>query len=81
MKTNIYYATYANMNMKITWEGYGARLCLRLMLNKLKEMKGPISIYTPLGPSSRSFQGGFYVCIELRSFLKTFLIKNQLLIN
>jgi hypothetical protein len=40
--------TYANMNMEKTWQGYGARLCLKLMLNKLKEMKGPILIYTPL---------------------------------
>jgi hypothetical protein len=41
--------TYANMNMKKTWQGYDAKLCLKLMLNKLKEMKGPTSIYTPLG--------------------------------
>jgi hypothetical protein len=40
---------YANMNMKKTWQGYGAKLCLRLMLNKLHEMKGPTLIYTPLG--------------------------------
>jgi hypothetical protein len=40
--------TYANMNMKKTWQDYGARSCLRLILNKSKEMKGPIFIYTPL---------------------------------
>jgi hypothetical protein len=40
---------YANMNMKKTWQNYGARLCLRLMLNRLKEMKGPTFIDTPLG--------------------------------
>jgi hypothetical protein len=40
--------TYANKNMKRTWQGYGVRLCLRQMLNKLKEMKGLTSIYTPL---------------------------------
>jgi hypothetical protein len=40
--------TYANMNMKKTWQGYGVKLCLRLMLNRLNEMKGPTSIYTPL---------------------------------
>jgi hypothetical protein len=37
------------MNLKRTWQGYGARLCLRLMLNRLKEMKGPTPIYAPLG--------------------------------
>jgi hypothetical protein len=36
--------TYVNMNMKKTWQGYVAILCLRLMLNILKEMKGPIFI-------------------------------------
>jgi hypothetical protein len=40
--------TYANMNMKRTRQGYGARSCLRLMLNILKEMKGPIPIYNHL---------------------------------
>ncbi len=40
--------TYANMKMKRTWQGYGARSCLRLVLNKLKEMKGPTPIYAPL---------------------------------
>jgi hypothetical protein len=41
--------TYANMDMKRIWQGYGARLCLRLMLNILKEMKVPTPICTPLG--------------------------------
>jgi hypothetical protein len=41
--------TYVNMNMKRTWQGYDARPCLKLMLNILKEMRGSISIYTPLG--------------------------------
>jgi len=41
--------TYANMNMKITSEGYGVRSYLKLVLNKLKEMRDPTSIYTPLG--------------------------------
>jgi hypothetical protein len=41
--------TFANMNMKKTWQGYGARLCLRLVLNRLKEMKGFTFIYSPVG--------------------------------
>jgi hypothetical protein len=35
------------MNMKRTC--YDVKSCLRLMLNKLKEMKGPTPIYTLLG--------------------------------
>jgi hypothetical protein len=41
--------TCANMNRKNTWQGYDARSCLGLLLNRLKEMRGPILIYTPLG--------------------------------
>jgi hypothetical protein len=52
--------TYANMNMKRTWQGYGARSCLKLMLNKSKEMKG----FTFGDLIQRSFQGGFYVCFK-----------------
>jgi len=60
---NIYYDNiYANMNMKKTWQGYGAKLCLRLMLNKLKEMRGPF-LFIPLWDLG---QGSFYVCIKVR---------------
>jgi hypothetical protein len=47
LKKSLIVLTYINMNMKWTWQGYGARLCLKLMLNKLKEMRGPTFIYTP----------------------------------
>jgi len=49
VEMDIYYVNYVNMNMKRTWQGYGVRSSLRLMLNKLKEMIGPIFIYTLLG--------------------------------
>jgi hypothetical protein len=70
VKIDIYNLTHANMNMKRTWQGYDARSCLKLVLNKLKEMKNPSCIYTLQGPSSkklpaqRSFLGSFYVCIK-----------------
>jgi hypothetical protein len=54
--------TYANMNMKRTWQGYGARLCLNLMLNRLKEMKGPTPIYTPLGTKLKETSKEAYMC-------------------
>ncbi len=47
MKTNFYYANICKHEK--TWQEYGARLWLRLMLNRLKEMKGLVPIYTPLG--------------------------------
>jgi hypothetical protein len=37
--------TYVNMNMKRTWQGYGVRLCLKLVLNRLKEMRDPTYLY------------------------------------
>jgi len=45
---NFIILTYANMNMKKTSQDYGAKSCLKLVLNKLKEMRGPTLIYTPL---------------------------------
>jgi len=41
--------TYANMNMKRTLQCYDAKSCVRLVLNKLKEMKSPTPIYIPFG--------------------------------
>jgi hypothetical protein len=41
--------TYVNMNMKKTQQSYDARLCLILLLDILKEMRGRILIYTLLG--------------------------------
>jgi hypothetical protein len=41
--------TYANMNIKRTWQAYSVKLCLRLLLSRLKKMKGLTFIYTPLG--------------------------------
>jgi hypothetical protein len=50
VKMNLYYANICKYEYEKKRQGYGARLCLRLMLNILKEMKGFISIYTLLGP-------------------------------
>jgi hypothetical protein len=49
VEINFFMLIYANMNMKITSQGYGVRSCLKLSLNKLKEMKDPTSISSPLG--------------------------------
>jgi hypothetical protein len=38
--------TYANMNIKKRDKAMGANSCLRLLLNRLKEMKGCTPIYT-----------------------------------
>jgi hypothetical protein len=54
--------TYVNMNMKITWQGYGPKLCLKLMLNRLKEMKGPTSIYTRLRTYFKEASKEVFIC-------------------
>jgi hypothetical protein len=54
----------------------------KLMLNKLKVMRGPTLNLYPIGDLiQRSFHKGFYVCINQKSFLKSFLINNELKIN
>jgi hypothetical protein len=47
--------TYANMNIKKTWRGYGVKSCLRLVLNILHVIENYISIYAPWAPSSMKF--------------------------
>jgi len=52
VETNFYYANICKHEHKknmIKKQGYGARLCLKLVLNKLKEMRGHTLMYTPLG--------------------------------
>jgi hypothetical protein len=44
----MHYAIYI-WTWKKTWQGYGVKFYLILMLNKLKKMRGPIYIYIPLG--------------------------------
>jgi hypothetical protein len=48
IKVNFLFIMLTYANMKRTWQGYGVRSYLRLMLNILKEIKSPIYIYTPL---------------------------------
>jgi hypothetical protein len=62
--------TYANMNMKRTRQSYGARLCIRLMLNKLKEMKGPILFISLWGSNSRKFPRRFYCARQVKNFFE-----------
>jgi hypothetical protein len=54
--------TYANINMKITWQGYGVRLCLKLILNKLKKMKGPTLISTLLEIKVKETSKEAFIC-------------------
>ncbi len=54
--------TYANMNMKRTGQDYGARSRLKLMLNKLKKMKGSTLIYSPLGTQFKEASKEASIC-------------------
>ncbi len=49
VKVYIYYVNICKHEHENTRQGYGARSCLRLLLNTPKEMRGPTLIYTPLG--------------------------------
>jgi hypothetical protein len=54
--------TCVNMNMKKTWQGYDVRSCLRMVLNRWKEKKGPIPIYTPLGTYRKEASKEAFIC-------------------
>jgi hypothetical protein len=81
--------TYLIMNMKRTWQGYGARSCLRLMLNKQNEMRGPIYIYTPLGIQFKeAYKETFMYASNIKAYWEPFklkinyeLIETQLKVN
>jgi hypothetical protein len=57
--------TYVNMNMKRTWQDYGVKLCLKLVLNKLKEMKSPI--YIPLRTQLKEASKKAFMCASSKN--------------
>jgi len=64
----------------ITYEnkGYDNKTYPKLMSNKLKVMGGPTPIYTPLGNLAHgSLYGGFHVCIDQGSLLKSFIVQGS----
>jgi hypothetical protein len=66
--------TYTNMNMKKTWQGYGARSCLKLVLNRLKEMRASYYyLYHFEDLAQESFERSFLMCIKWGGLLGTFL--------
>jgi hypothetical protein len=57
--------TYANMNMKRTWENYGVRSCFKIGVEQTKRNGGPSSyLYLYRDLAQGSFQGGFCMCIK-----------------
>jgi hypothetical protein len=58
---------YANMKMERTWQGYDARSCLKMMLNRLKEMNSHISIYTPLKTLLKEAFKEVFMCASSKS--------------
>jgi hypothetical protein len=47
VKTDLYYANICKHEHEKNMTRFDARSCLKLVLNKLKEMRGPTLIYTP----------------------------------
>jgi hypothetical protein len=58
--------TYANMNMKRTLQGYNATSCLRMVLNKLKEIKYPLLFIPFWGPNSKKLPKKFLCVHQVR---------------
>ncbi len=79
MKTNIYYDNICKheyeKNMTRPW----CKIVLKIGVEQTKGNEGSYFYIYPFGDLAQgSFQGGFYVCIELKSFFKAFLTKIQL---
>ncbi len=73
---------YVNI-CKYEYEKNMTRLWCKIMLRTdVEQTEGNERSHFYLFPSrdlvQGSFQEGFYVCIELKNFLRTFLFKNQL---
>ncbi len=62
MKTNIYYANKHKHEHEKNMRMFGAKSCLKLMLNKLKGMKGLTFIYTPLGTQFKKVSKEVSMC-------------------
>jgi len=82
MKTNIYYANICKHEYEKNMIRLWCKFVLKTNVEQTERNEGSYFYIYPFGDLIQgSFQGGFYLCIELKSFLKTFLIKNQLLVN
>jgi hypothetical protein len=56
--------TYANMNMRKTWQGYGAEIMPKISVEQTERNEGSCSYLCPFGELTQgSFEKGFYVCI------------------
>jgi hypothetical protein len=57
--------TYANMNMKKTWQGYGARSQYYISAKQIfKNERFYFYLYPFVDLVQRTFQGDFYMCIK-----------------
>jgi hypothetical protein len=69
----IFIAMKKNVNRKITNQGYGEKLYLRLVLNILKVIWSYLYLY-PFGDLVQgSFHEGFHMPTDKKSFLKSFI--------
>jgi hypothetical protein len=78
MKKNLYYANICKheyeKNMTTLW----CKIVLKTGVEQIEGNEGFYFYIYPFGDLVQgSFQRGFYVCIELKSFLRTFLTKNN----
>jgi hypothetical protein len=67
-----------NINTKRTKQGYGTKLYFKLMFNRLK-IEGVLLVFIPFWDFvHRSFHECFYVPTNQRTFLRAFVIVNEL---
>jgi hypothetical protein len=64
VKMNFHYANICKHEHKITWQNYGARSCLRLVLNRSKEIKGPTFVYIFFGTCFKEVSKEAFMCVS-----------------
>jgi hypothetical protein len=70
--------TWNEKNMTRLW----CKIVPNINAEQIEGNEGSYSYLYPFGDLNQiSFQGGLYVCSRYKSFLGTFLIKNQLWVN
>jgi hypothetical protein len=79
VKMDFYYTNICKHEHKKKMIRLWCKIMPKINVEQTKRNEGSYFYLYPFGDLvQKSLQGGFYVCIKQGSFLKTFLIRNQL---
>ncbi len=82
VKMNIYYVNICKHEYEKNMTRLWCKIVPKIGVEHTKGNEGSYFYLYPFGDLAQgSFQGGFYVYIEQRSFLRTFVTKSELCVN